>query len=261
MTEALRVGRHQRVRIGGLPIDALTLEETAAQLIDEAVARQAADRPFFYSTSANGQVLSLCATDAHLDALMRNADQISADGMSLVIFARWFGRARLPERVATTDLFEAVARRAELSGISMYLLGGSAEANQRAIARVAARYPHLKIAGGHHGFLSPEDAGRVVSEIRRLAPGILWIAMGVPREQQFVAEHRDALGGVGAVKTAGGLFDFLAGTARRAPAWMQYCGLEWLYRAWREPKRLSRRYLTTNPHALWLMLTRSGGSD
>ena len=82
--------------------------------------------------------------------------------------------------------------------------------------------------------------------------------MGAPREQLFVKAHRVRLTHVGLVKTSGGLFDFLSGDRRRAPGWMQAAGLEWLYRAWLEPRRLAWRYAVTNPHAAYLLLTRSG---
>ena len=82
--------------------------------------------------------------------------------------------------------------------------------------------------------------------------------MGVPREQAFAVRNRQALNEVGVIKTAGGLFDFLSGRRSRAPRWLQEVGLEWLYRTWLEPRRLAMRYLTTNPHALLIMLRRSG---
>jgi N-acetylglucosaminyldiphosphoundecaprenol N-acetyl-beta-D-mannosaminyltransferase len=72
-----------------------------------------------------------------------------------------------------------------------------------------------------------------------------------------VVRNLDRLTGVGVIKTAGGLFDFLSGERSRAPAWMQAAGLEWLYRTWLEPRRLLVRYALTNPHALYLLLTRS----
>jgi N-acetylglucosaminyldiphosphoundecaprenol N-acetyl-beta-D-mannosaminyltransferase len=82
--------------------------------------------------------------------------------------------------------------------------------------------------------------------------------MGVPREQTFVVRHRTRLTSVGVIKTSGGLFDFVSGTKPRAPELMQRVGLEWLWRAGLEPKRLGWRYLKTNPSALYLLLTRSG---
>jgi exopolysaccharide biosynthesis WecB/TagA/CpsF family protein len=78
----------------------------------------------------------------------------------------------------------------------------------------------------------------------------------VPAEQVFACKNRDKLRNVGVIKTSGGLFDFLSGKTRRAPQWMQSGGLEWLYRLLLEPRRLFFRYLTTNPHALYLLLTK-----
>ncbi len=94
----------------------------------------------------------------------------------------------------------------------------------------------------------------MVAEIAALKPDVLWVALGAPREQEFFARHRAALAGVGVVKTSGGLFDFLAGAKRRAPAALQRAGLEWLFRLALEPRRLFMRYLVTNPHALVVML-------
>jgi len=93
---------------------------------------------------------------------------------------------------------------------------------------------------------------------RGLSPDILWVSMGVPREQQFIVRNRHRLTSVGVIKTSGGLFDWLSGSRPRAPVWMQNAGLEWLWRVWLEPKRLGWRYLKTNPLAAYLLLTRSG---
>ena len=82
--------------------------------------------------------------------------------------------------------------------------------------------------------------------------------MGVPRELDFALRNRDRLNGVKVIKTSGGLFNFLSGTRSRAPRWMQAAGLEWFYRLMLEPRRLLVRYLTTNVHSLFLLLTRTG---
>ena len=126
--------------------------------------------------------------------------------------------------------------------------------NREAVARSRAAYPGLKIVGASHGYLSPAAEADVVGEIAALRPDVLWVALGVPREQEFCERHRGALAGVGIVKTSGGLFDFLAGAKRRAPAALQRAGLEWLFRLALEPRRLLLRYLVTNPHALVVML-------
>ena len=89
-----------------------------------------------------------------------------------------------------------------------------------------------------------------------LAPDYLWVALGVPYEQAFVAEFAPRLTKVGIIKTSGGLFNFLSGSRPRAPRWMQHAGLEWAWRIWLEPRRLFWRYLTTNPRALYLLLNK-----
>jgi N-acetylglucosaminyldiphosphoundecaprenol N-acetyl-beta-D-mannosaminyltransferase len=87
------------------------------------------------------------------------------------------------------------------------------------------------------------------------------LARSRPAEQSFAARNRDRLHGVGLIKTSGGLFDFVSGKNSRAPAWLQQIGLEWAYRIYLEPRRLAGRYLLTNPHAIFLLLTRTGRSD
>ena len=88
---------------------------------------------------------------------------------------------------------------------------------------------------------------------------MIWVGLGVPFEQAFAVRNKRRLKG-GWLVTAGGCFNFVAGDYTRAPQWMQHAGLEWLYRLSREPRRLFWRYAVTNPHAIYLMLTRSGRS-
>ena len=98
----------------------------------------------------------------------------------------------------------------------------------------------------------------MIAEINRLAPDILWIGMGdAKRAAICLPQLVTRLTNVGVIKTSGGLFNFLSGKNRRAPQWMQDWGLEWAYRIGQEPSRLLWRYLMTNPHAVWLLLTRS----
>jgi exopolysaccharide biosynthesis WecB/TagA/CpsF family protein len=115
--------------------------------------------------------------------------------------------------------------------------------------------------GHRHGYFSRDQEPAIVRSINLARPDILWIGMGAPAEQQFVIRNRQHLRGVGIIKTAGGLFDFLSGRARRAPPWMQTAGLEWAFRTMLEPRRLAGRYMMTNPHALFLLLTQTQRPD
>ena len=174
--------------------------------------------------------------------------------------SRLKSRTPLPERVATTDLFHAVARKAQATGLSFYLLGAAEAENAAAVARIRQTYPNLRILGRCHGYLRGAELRAKVDEINRLAPDYLWLALGVPTEQVFVREFMPLLPNVGVIKTSGGLFNFLSGSRARAPRWMQRAGLEWAWRIWLEPRRLFWRYLSTNPRALYLLLNKDGAA-
>lgn len=241
-------------RLGGIPVDAVNIQDMAHAFIDycRSAERAKASRPIF-STSLNGQVISLCARDRKLKETILSADSVNADGKPLVLLSRYLSASPLPERVATTDLFPAVARLAAEAGVTFYMLGATEKVNRAAVNAALAAYRGLRIVGRHHGYFSRADETAVVEEIVRLKPDVLWVSLGVPLEQQFCARNLDALRGVGIVKTAGGLLDFLSLAKPRAPQWMQKIGMEWLFRVCLEPKRLFLRYLLTNPHALFLL--------
>jgi exopolysaccharide biosynthesis WecB/TagA/CpsF family protein len=247
----------QRITLGGLRLAVLDLEQTADFIIERARPDRRVGRPL-YLTSANGEVLARCSTEPMTDRLFRAADLINADGQPLVSVSRLKSWIPLPERVATTDLFHVVARKAEAAGLSFYMLGASETENAAAVANVRKMYPSLKIAGRSHGYLRGDAMRAKVEEINRLGPDCLWVALGVPYEQAFVEEFGPRLSNVGVIKTSGGLFNFLSGSRSRAPQWMQRAGLEWVWRTWLEPRRLLWRYLTTNPRALYLLWNQSG---
>jgi exopolysaccharide biosynthesis WecB/TagA/CpsF family protein len=244
--------------LGRLPIVRADIVTSARGFVAHALKHRGTGKTPFYSTSANGQVLALCGKDPKFLTLMREADQIHADGMPMVTYSSHFSDHPLPERVATTDLVHAVAREASAAGASFYFLGASEEVNARAVERVRSLYPQLIFAGRRNGYFSREEEPAIIEAINRAAPDILWIGLGVPLEQQFVHRNKAKLTGVGVIKTSGGLFDFLSGKNKRAPRWMQSAGLEWVYRAWLEPRRLAMRYITTNPQAIAALFRHSG---
>jgi N-acetylglucosaminyldiphosphoundecaprenol N-acetyl-beta-D-mannosaminyltransferase len=241
-----------RVTVGGLRLAALDLEQTANFMVEMVFPQRRASRPL-YLTSANGEVLARCSTEPITDRLFRAADLINADGQPLVTVSRLKSSKPLPERVATTDLFHVVARKAQAAGLTFYLFGADEAENAAAVANVRRMYPGLKIVGHSHGYLRGEALRAKVDEINALAPDYLWVALGVPYEQGFVDEFTPQLSNVGVIKTSGGLFNFLSGSRPRAPQWMQNVGLEWAWRVWLEPRRLFWRYLITNPRALYLL--------
>ena len=245
-----------RITLGGLRLAVLDLEQTANFMIDVVFPQRRLPRPL-YLTSANGEVLARCSTEPTTDRLFRAADLINADGQPLVTVSRFKSSTPLPERVATTDLFHVVARKAQAAGLTFYMFGADEAENAAAVANVRRLYPRLKIVGHCHGFLRGDALRAKIDEINALAPDYLWLALGVPNEQAFVEEYTSHLCNVGVIKTSGGLFNFLSGSRVRAPKWMQTAGLEWAWRIWLEPRRLFWRYFTTNPRALYLLINKS----
>jgi N-acetylglucosaminyldiphosphoundecaprenol N-acetyl-beta-D-mannosaminyltransferase len=249
-----------RVTLGGLRLAVLDLEQTANFMTEMAFPARRLGRPL-YLTSANGEVLARCSTEPLTERLFRTADLINADGQPLVTMSRLKSRTPLPERVATTDLFHVVARKAAAAGLTFYMFGADENENAAAVENIRKRYPDLRIAGHSHGYLRGDALRAKVDEINRLAPDYLWVALGVPYEQAFVDEFAPKLCNVGVIKTSGGLFNYLSGSRPRAPRWMQNAGLEWAWRIWLEPRRLFWRYLTTNPRALYLLFNQSRPSS
>jgi N-acetylglucosaminyldiphosphoundecaprenol N-acetyl-beta-D-mannosaminyltransferase len=217
-------------------------------------------QPFFF-TSANGNVLSRYAGSKDFRELIDTADAIDADGMPMVYVSRWMTSTPIPERCATTDFYHDVAATSADRELSFYLLGGTEDVNLTAATRTQLRYPNLHIAGRHAGYFTAAEEAALVASINAAKPDILWVGLGVPREHAFVVRNRAALTNVGAIKTCGGLFDFIAEKSSRAPQWMQAMALEWLYRIYLEPRRLIWRYATTNVHTLWLLATRTSDVD
>ena len=249
----------RRIRIGDLPVVVANRIETARVMVDESLKRRGLWRYPAYLTSTNGEVTYRCAVSEIERSLFLQADAIHADGMPHVFASRLRCDIALPERVATSDLFDNVAREAQAKGATMFMLGATEFSNATAARLVKNRFPDLQLVGHRGGFFRNEDEEiRVCGQIAELAPDILWVSMGVPREQRFIVRHRHRLTSVGVIKTSGGLFDFLAGFRPRAPIWMQDAGLEWVWRACLEPRRLGWRYLKTNPLALYLLLAKSG---
>src|SRR5487761_1966088 len=163
-----------RITLGGLRLAVLDLEQTANFMIDMVFPKRRLGRPL-YLTSANGEVLARGSTEPMTDRLFRAADLINADGQPLVTVSRLNSSTPLPERVATTDLFHVVARKAEASGLTFYMLGADEDENAAAVANVRRMYPGLRIVGQCHGYLRGDALRAKVDEINGMAPDYLWI--------------------------------------------------------------------------------------
>jgi N-acetylglucosaminyldiphosphoundecaprenol N-acetyl-beta-D-mannosaminyltransferase len=185
---------------------------------------------------------------AHRDGsyaeLVGQADLVLVDSQPLVWASRLAGRP-LCERVAGSDLFPLLCGHAAKRGYRVFFLGGDPGAAERARDVLQRRYPGLLVAGTHcppYGF---ENDGRLrrqaLEAVRSARPDILFVGLGSPKQERWIADHRYELGPM-VIIGVGISFSFEAGHIKRAPRWMRRFGLEWLHRVGHEPRRLASRY-------------------
>ena len=180
------------------------------------------------------------------------ADIVTPDGMPLVWCLRAFGHSRA-SRVYGPDLTKALFAKAASSGISVGFYGGTPEAVQLLQPAIQSQYPGLRIgyvSSPPFRPLTPEEDEEAVQEINRSGVGILFVGLGTPKQDYWMAAHKGRVQSV--MVGVGAAFDFLAGTKRQAPRWMMRIGMEWFFRLATEPRRLWKRYLKHNPRFIVL---------
>ncbi|NMO57806.1 WecB/TagA/CpsF family glycosyltransferase [Actinoplanes sp. TBRC 11911] len=223
----------------GVPIDPLTLGETVA------LCMAAVEKGEFVEVGVvNAAKIVKMRADAALRDAVTGCDVIVADGQSVVWAARVLRRP-LPERVAGIDLFQRLMYMAEEQGRSVYFLGAREEVLATMVSRIRAQHPRLRIAGSRNGYFADDEAPAIADAIKGSGADLLFLGMTSPKKEVFVATHGERTGAK-VVHGVGGSFDVLAGVVKRAPRAWQRMGMEWLYRALQEPRRLGGRYLTTN---------------
>lgn len=196
-----------------------------------------------------------CQRDEQYRRVINGAGMVTPDGMPLV----WLGRLRGHRRVGRTygpDLLDAMCRRSQQGEYSHYFYGGTEGSNRDLVRKLKERFPSLLIKGCHAppfraaGEMETEE---ILRQINDSAPDILWVGLGSPKQDFWMAGHRSQLE-VPVMVGVGAAFDFLAGTKPQAPLWMRRAGLEWLFRLCCEPRRLWRRYLIGNATFIYLLL-------
>ena len=245
---------YNEVMVGGLATACLSRDSLVQMMLMDCLeARANPSRQPKLVFASNGHAIAMAAQDEAFRFTFQQADIIHADGQAAV-FASRMTTTPIPERSATTDMIHDAARVAAQHGLRFFLLGATEEANADCADKLRAMYPGLQIVGRHHGYFSEMDEDELCDEINLTQPDVVWVGLSVPREYEFAVRNKTRLR-AGWLVTCGGCFNFVTGEYRRAPDWMQAAGLEWLYRLWREPKRLFWRYAVTNPRAFFALLT------
>jgi exopolysaccharide biosynthesis WecB/TagA/CpsF family protein len=237
------------VNILGVPVALLTVGEALA-VVERAAD---ADGPAFVAF-ANAHTLNVAAAEPRLRRALAGAAVVLNDGVGLQLAARMRGR-RFPANLNGTDFVPRILGLAASRGWRVFFLGAAPGVAAAAAAAAAAAQPGLVVAGSRDGYFADTESAGVAAEVRAAGTDVLLVAMGNPRQEVWLDDWLGATGarlGVG----VGAYFDFRAGRVRRAPAWMNRAGLEWLVRLAQEPRRLARRYLIGMP----LFLARAAAS-
>jgi len=241
--------------IGGLKVTTLSREDQIGLMLAEAPKIREGKGRARLVFDSNGHALSLRARDAAFRGAVDQADIVHADGGVIVAASRIFSDSPIPNRAATTDVYQDSLDPAAKLGVTYYLLGGKQDVVSACARKSRERAPGLQIVGERNGYFSVEEEDAIVAEINAAAPDVLWVGLGKPKEQDFCIRNRERLN-VGWIVTCGGLYNYISGDYSRAPQWMQRFGLEWVHRMATNPRQLFWRYVTTNPHALWLIAAR-----
>ncbi|NLC53513.1 MAG: WecB/TagA/CpsF family glycosyltransferase [Firmicutes bacterium] len=226
-------GAFGQVGVLGIPVDPVSLE-VAVDRLSSALAGGERLRV----VTLNPEMVMAGLADPVLQKALRGADLVVPDGIGIVWALRRQGW-RQQKRVTGVDLVETLLTREQPPRLRLFLLGGEPGVGEKAAAKIEQRWPGLSVAGVVHGFFAPEENAKIVTLINQARVDLLLVGMGVPRQEIWLDQHWSDLAvsvGIG----VGGLLDLWAGRSKRAPALFRNTGLEWAYRAWREPARRQR---------------------
>ncbi|NYF23544.1 WecB/TagA/CpsF family glycosyltransferase [Sporosarcina sp. JAI121] len=185
----------------------------------------------------NPEKLMKAKEDPELKALLNRAEFQIPDGIGVIIASKLI-KGNITSRVTGVDMMDRIVREAARTQKSIFLYGAKPGVADKAAKQLIATYPDLIVAGTQDGY--EQDTSKVIETINQAQPEILFVAMGSPKQEQWIEQHRDNLYPT-LYQGVGGSFDVLAGNVKRAPAAFQRFGAEWLYRLLKEPSRLKRQ--------------------
>ncbi|WP_395451430.1 WecB/TagA/CpsF family glycosyltransferase [Aminobacter sp. UC22_36] len=214
------------------------------------------ERTFTKVSFLNAHNANIACSDKAFAAAL-NDFLVLADGIGVDIAARWLYGAPFPDNLNGTDFVPALLE-ASSRPLTVALLGAKRANAERAAERLSQIAPHHNIVVVHDGFFTAEQEPEIVAAIGDLRPDILLVAMGVPRQELWIARNMGPKHCTLPI-AVGALLDFLSGSVPRAPEWMRQLRLEWLFRLLIEPGRLWRRYVVGNPLFLFRVLRQKLG--
>lgn len=221
------------INILGIPVDSITMSEAV-----EKIGSFIEEGGVHCIYTPNSEIMMAAQRDPQLRSIMLNADMLTADGAGVVLASKILGN-RLPEKVSGFDLVCQLFKAYAHKGIRCFLLGSAPGVAQEAAKNISANYPGLIVAGWQDGYFSEEQDEEVTNTINASNADILLVALGAPKQEKWIFNHKDRLN-VKVCIGVGGTLDILSGKKKLAPDFFRRHGLEWLYRLCMEPKRAVR---------------------
>lgn len=198
----------------------------------------------------NPEIIMVAKDDAVFRSILNSAELCTADGIG-VVYAAKILKTPVPERVAGFDLTCELLKRLSQSGEGVFLFGAKPTVAEIAKANMEKKYQGLNIVGTRNGYFKPEDESEIVNEINESGAKLLLVCLGAPKQEKWIAAHRNELK-VNLCMGVGGTLDVFAGTAKRAPKIFIKLNLEWLYRLLKQPSRIGR--FAALPKFMWAVL-------
>lgn len=222
-----------RIKILGVPVD-LTDKETAMARFEELFPEPGVTAVY----TPNSEIVENASHDPKLKELIDSAELVIPDGIGLVYASKFLGHP-LKERVTGIDFLESIIAYLEKNGKSIYFFGSKPGVAEKAAEKIREKYPGLIVAGTHHGYFQQEEEPDIVEQINQSGADFLCVALGAPKQEKFIFDHKAELKVHGAIGVGGSL-DVWSGDLKRAPEFYQKHGLEWLYRFIQQPRRAGR---------------------
>ena len=229
--------RPNRVNVLGVPVDVVDMS-SALKFVEQ---RIASEQPPGCVLAVNPEKVYAVRSSPLLKRLFDGAVLIVPDGIGVVWAIRWLEKCRI-SRVPGVDLMQEICALSAKKGYRIFVFGSTEETNSGAVDKLKERYPGIEIVGRQHGYLSDDEMPELLARINASKTDILFIALGSPKQEQWMETHLQCLD-VRLCQGIGGTLDTIVGKVRRAPLFMQKLNLEWLCRLVCQPSRIVRQRL------------------
>ena len=225
----------ETISILGVKIDNITKEESGnitKKLIEES------NKSCKIIVAPNTEFVMCAQKDKEFFDILKQAELATPDSIGIIIGAKLQNK-KFKERIPGQAYFREVIRKSEIEGWSIYILGGTDEVIEAAVANVKKDFPKANIVGYHEGYFVKDSEEEVINQINSLEPNVLFVAMGAPKQEKWIYNNKDKLK-VHVATGQGGTLDYEAGRIKRAPKFIQKLGMEWFWRLMIEPSRIVR---------------------